>query len=80
MENSKQKIKLNFLLILCFWSNQISSNGTASMIEVLDSINHRTVEFVSSLVYMILVQHMHCSDHDCDLYMHILSPVSKINK
>ncbi|KAG5606997.1 hypothetical protein H5410_028489, partial [Solanum commersonii] len=30
LENDVQKIKLNFILLLCFWCNQIYSNDTGS--------------------------------------------------
>jgi len=38
LENDVQKIKLNFILLLCFWCNQIYSNDTVSIIDVLDSL------------------------------------------
>lgn len=37
-ENDVQKIKLNFILQLCFWCNQIYSNDTMSIIDVVDSL------------------------------------------
>ncbi|WMV47226.1 hypothetical protein MTR67_040611 [Solanum verrucosum] len=36
IENDMQKIKLNFILLLCFWCNQFYSNDTISIIDVLD--------------------------------------------
>jgi len=38
VENSMQKVKLNCILLLCFWCNQLYSNETVSIIDVLDSI------------------------------------------
>ncbi|WMV11931.1 hypothetical protein MTR67_005316 [Solanum verrucosum] len=38
IENSMQKVKLNCLMLLCFWCNQLYSNDTISIIDVLDSI------------------------------------------
>jgi len=38
IENSVQKVKLNCILLLCFWCNQLYSNDTVSIIDVLDSI------------------------------------------
>jgi len=37
IENSLQKVKLNCIM-LCFWCNQIYSNETVSIVDVLDSI------------------------------------------
>ncbi|WMV09517.1 hypothetical protein MTR67_002902 [Solanum verrucosum] len=37
-ENSMEKVKLNCLLLLCFWCNQLYSTDTISLIDVLDSI------------------------------------------
>jgi len=37
-ENSMQQVKLNCILTLCFWCNQIYSNDTVSIIDVLDSL------------------------------------------
>lgn len=33
VENSKQNVKLNFLMLLCFWCNQLYSNDIISIIE-----------------------------------------------
>ena len=38
VENSMQKVKLNCLMLLYFWSNQLYSSDTISLIDVLDSI------------------------------------------
>ncbi|KAG5593621.1 hypothetical protein H5410_034853 [Solanum commersonii] len=38
IENSVQDVKLNCILLLCFWCNQLYSNDTASIVDVLDSI------------------------------------------
>jgi len=38
IENSIEQIKLNCILILCFWCNQIRSNDPVSIIDVLDSL------------------------------------------
>lgn len=38
IENEVQKIKLNFILLLCFWCNQLYSNDSVSIIDVLDSL------------------------------------------
>ncbi|KAF3625895.1 putative mannosyl-oligosaccharide 1,2-alpha-mannosidase MNS3-like [Capsicum annuum] len=38
IENSVQNVKLNCILLLCFWCNQLYSNDTVSIIDVLDSI------------------------------------------
>jgi len=38
VENGVQKIKLNFILLLCFWCNQIYTNDTDTIIDVLESI------------------------------------------
>ena len=38
IENSMQKVKINCILLLCFWCNQLYSNETAYIIDVLDSI------------------------------------------
>ncbi|WMV24200.1 hypothetical protein MTR67_017585 [Solanum verrucosum] len=33
-----KRLKLNCLFLLCFWCNQIYSNDTISILDVLDSI------------------------------------------
>ena len=38
IENDVQKVKLNCILLLCFWCNKVYSNDTVSVIDVLDSI------------------------------------------
>jgi len=38
IENDVQKVKLNCILLLCFWCNPVYSNDTVSVIDVLDSI------------------------------------------
>ena len=38
IENNEQKVKLNFMLLLVFWCNQLYSNDTVSIINVLGSI------------------------------------------
>ncbi|CAN4116487.1 unnamed protein product [Withania somnifera] len=38
VENSMQHIKLNCILLLCFWCNQNLSNDPVSIIDVLDSL------------------------------------------
>ncbi|WMV52984.1 hypothetical protein MTR67_046369 [Solanum verrucosum] len=38
VENEMQKIKLNFILLLCFWCNQLYSNESMSNTDVLDSV------------------------------------------
>ena len=38
IENSMQKVKLNCLLLLCFWCTLLYSNDTIPLIDVLDSI------------------------------------------
>ncbi|XP_059301783.1 uncharacterized protein LOC132053687 [Lycium ferocissimum] len=38
IENGVQKVKLNCILLLCFWCNQAYSDDTISIIDVLDSI------------------------------------------
>ncbi|WMV60154.1 hypothetical protein MTR67_053539 [Solanum verrucosum] len=38
IENNVQKVKLNCILLLVFWCNQLYSNDTVSIIDVLDSI------------------------------------------
>ena len=38
MENNVQKVKLNCILLLVFWCNQLYSNDTLSIIDVLDAI------------------------------------------
>ncbi|WMV58799.1 hypothetical protein MTR67_052184 [Solanum verrucosum] len=38
IENSVQDVKLNCILLLCFWCNQLYSNDIASIVDVLDSI------------------------------------------
>ncbi|CAN4123997.1 unnamed protein product [Withania somnifera] len=38
LDSSMLKIKLNYLLFLCFWCNQVYSNDSISIIDVLDSI------------------------------------------
>lgn len=40
-EKSMQKIKLNCLLLLCFWSKQIYLDGTDSIVDVLESIQRQ---------------------------------------
>ncbi|WMV43530.1 hypothetical protein MTR67_036915 [Solanum verrucosum] len=37
-ESSMKQVKLNCILTLCFWCNQIYSNDTVSIIDVLDSL------------------------------------------
>ena len=34
VENSMQKVKLNCLMLVCFWCNQLYSNDTISIIDV----------------------------------------------
>lgn len=38
IENNVQKVKLNYILLLVFWCNQLYSNDTIFIIDVLDSI------------------------------------------
>ncbi|WMV55557.1 hypothetical protein MTR67_048942 [Solanum verrucosum] len=38
IENSMQQIKLNCILLLCFWCNQLLLNDPISIIDVLDSL------------------------------------------
>jgi len=38
MENTIEQVKMNCILTLCFWCNQIYSNDIVSIIDVLDSL------------------------------------------
>ncbi|WMV19154.1 hypothetical protein MTR67_012539 [Solanum verrucosum] len=38
IENSMRQIKLNCILLLCFWCNQLLLNDPVSIIDVLDSL------------------------------------------
>ena len=37
IENRVQDVKLNCILLLCFWCNQLYSKGIASIVDFLDS-------------------------------------------
>lgn len=54
-----QQVKLNCILTLCFWCNQIYSNDTVSIIDVLDSLQGQDSAFRVHYVNMVSVQPMY---------------------